>query len=188
MKAFSFAELFNKIIFGIGDFVNNAIDFVMKFMDPAYLFAKVKQMMESMGDIAGSFIRKILRSVLPPADIFKFTLPAVDLGILGKFGGGSINLNPIPKFLYDVAAKPAGNSELQSTISTTSPRTGATMAAIENNIADQKSANAGAPVIVQQVGGQREGDIISTTTINAPTTPDRDLTVGQFAIPAGMPA
>jgi hypothetical protein len=82
-----------KYIMGI---VNKAIDFVKGLFD-----FKVPSMSKIVGD-AGNMIGNLLKSILPPPDFLSFDLPSMTL-FGKKFGGGAVNLNPIPDAVYKFA-------------------------------------------------------------------------------------
>ena len=97
--------------------VQSSIDWIVNFpnkvkekvIDPVVnwitdLFNKIE--IPSIPDIGGSlnnFTKDMLASILPPKDAMAFNLPSVDLGVLGKWGGGTVNLNPIPDSAYSYA-------------------------------------------------------------------------------------
>lgn len=56
------------------------------------------------GDFEGAF-RSFIGLLLPPPDLLKFNLPEFDLGF-AQFGGGMVNLNPIPDAAYEFAGLP----------------------------------------------------------------------------------
>ena len=68
--------------------------------DPSATFAELGN---TLKNIPINFLKSVMAAALPDPDIFKFNLPEADLGILGKFGGGEINLNPFPDALYKFA-------------------------------------------------------------------------------------
>lgn len=99
----SFADTLRE--FSLTDMVDPAFEavknfFGMAFSDPAQAFGPL---LDAFKNLPLDFLKKIIAAVLPPADFFTFNLPEADLGILGKFGGGSVNLNPFPDSLYEFA-------------------------------------------------------------------------------------
>ena len=99
----SFADTLRE--FSLTDLVDPAFEavknfFGMAFSDPAQAFAPL---LDTFKNLPLDFLKKIIAAVLPPADFFTFNLPEADLGILGKFGGGEVNLNPFPDSLYEFA-------------------------------------------------------------------------------------
>ena len=70
-------------------------------------------MLKGAGDIIGS----LLRAVLPSPDFLTFETPSVTL-FGKKFGGGSINLNPIPDALYKAAGIDPETGEMLTPINT----------------------------------------------------------------------
>lgn len=99
----SFADTLRE--FSLTDMVDPAFEavksfFSMAFSDPATAFAPL---VETFKNLPLDFLKKVIAAVLPPEDLFTFTLPEADLGILGKFGGGTVNLNPFPDSLYEFA-------------------------------------------------------------------------------------
>ena len=120
-------------------------------------------------------IRDIVKFVLPTADVLSFKVPEVNVFGIGKFGGGTINLNPIPKVLYDFANAP------RQAFSSTKQNAGASMAVATDMNLDAKAANASAPVVVQNVdSGTQSTTNIAQTTYQDNTLTDRDPTLNQF--------
>jgi len=100
----------------IGDKLDNIINFAGAIYDEYIkpivdwvtgIFSKAKgaamPMLEAAGDMIGGFIKNIFRSILPSPDTFKFKVPSLKIPYIGTFGGGSIDLNPIPDSLYRFA-------------------------------------------------------------------------------------
>jgi len=56
-----------------------------------------------LGDSAKRFLQGLLQAVLPPPDFLTLTIPEIDLGYFGKYGGGEFDLNPIPDAMYRAA-------------------------------------------------------------------------------------
>ena len=74
------------------DLFNNVVDSITSF-----------DLMGALGNLANmgeNFLKGILGAVLPPADALVFDAPSVTL-FGKKFGGGQINLNPIPDSMYE---------------------------------------------------------------------------------------
>jgi len=169
IKGFSFQDMFKGIIEGIFD------AFALMFDNPMEALRQAGIGMMKTID----FIRDIVKFVLPPADFLSFKVP--EANIMGKrFGGGEINLNPIPKVLYDFANAPRQN------FSSTTPNAGASMAVATDMNLDAKAANAASPIVVQNVdGGKTENTNIVQTNYQDNTLTDRDATLSQFgAMPA----
>lgn len=170
IKEFSLQDMFKGIIEGIFD------AFALMFDNPKEALRQAGiGMMKTL-----DFIRDIVKFVLPPADFLSFKVPEVDLGWAGKYGGGTINLNPIPKILYDFANAPRQN------FSSTKQNAGASMAVATDMNLDAKAANASAPIVVtNNNGGKTENTNIVQTTYQDNTLTDRDATLSQFG---SMPA
>ena len=99
----SFAKTLRE--FSLTDLVDPAFEavknfFKLAFSNPKKLFAP---MISAFKNLPLDFMKKILRAILPNPDMFKITFPSVDLGPLGKFGGGVKNLNPFPEAIYKFA-------------------------------------------------------------------------------------
>jgi hypothetical protein len=91
--------------FSLTDLVDPAFEavknfFKLAFSDPREAFAP---MISAFKNLPLDFMKKILRAILPNPDMFKITFPSVDLGPLGKFGGGVKDLNPFPEAIYKFA-------------------------------------------------------------------------------------
>ncbi len=164
MKGFSFVDTIKFITEGIFDAIALMFDNPMEALRQAGIGA-LKTL---------DFIRKMVKFVLPPADFLTFRVPEVN--VLGKkFGGGKINLNPIPKVLYDFANKPAQE------FSGGSPNTGAQVAVAQDMNLDAKAANAASPIVVQtSSGGKTENTNIVQKNYQDNTLTDRDATLSQF--------
>ena len=99
----SFAKTLRQ--FSLTDLVDPAFEavknfFKLAFSNPREAFAP---MISAFKNLPLDFMKKILRAILPNPDMFKITFPSVDLGPLGKFGGGVKNLNPFPEAIYKFA-------------------------------------------------------------------------------------
>ena len=119
------------------DFVNQAID---------DLTSKISE----IGSMALNGIKNLVLAALPPADFATFELPQADLGILGKFGGGTINLNPIPNSVYEWAGSGStgsisGDTNSTSNTSNLSSAIGGTnnSSTVTNAINNESVTNAG---------------------------------------------
>ena len=94
LKEFSLTALVDPAWEAVKNFFKSAMD------DPSATFAELGN---TLKNIPINFLKSVMAAALPDPDIFKFNLPEADLGILGKFGGGEINLNPFPDALYKFA-------------------------------------------------------------------------------------
>jgi hypothetical protein len=103
---FDMVEWVGSIPERLTNFVNQAID---------DLNAKISE----IGSMALNGLKNLVLAVLPPADFATFELPRADLGILGEFGGGTINLNPIPNSVYEWAGSGSTGSISGDTNNTT---------------------------------------------------------------------
>ena len=88
-----------------------------------------KAALGDLSQMAGDFIKGLLRAVLPSPDALSFEIPSVS--VLGKtIGGGSVNLNPIPDSVYQFAGlDPATGGVLAPSGGGASVRQGAELAA-----------------------------------------------------------
>ena len=87
----------------IVDTFNNIVEGIKNF--------DVKAALGDLSQMAGDFIKGLLRAVLPSPDALSFEIPSVS--ILGKtIGGGTINLNPIPDSVYQFAGLDPATGEL----------------------------------------------------------------------------
>jgi hypothetical protein len=88
--------------------VQSVKDFMVESFNKIVDSIQSFDLMATLGNIsnmAEDFLKGILRAVLPAADSLVFDAPSVT--ILGKeFGGGQINLNPIPDSLYEWLDQP----------------------------------------------------------------------------------
>ena len=143
--------------------VQSSIDWIVNFskkvkekvIDPVVewitgIFDKIK--IPSIPDITGSlnnFIKDILAAILPPKDAMAFDLPSVDLGILGKWDGGKVNLNPIPDSVYSYAGLGAkSGTERMSASAGTSAASGAQIAEMSTDVAASQRSGGGSSVSV----------------------------------------
>jgi hypothetical protein len=98
IKSFNIGEEIMKVVTGVKDFVVDTFNHVVasiKAFDPMAALG-------DLGNMGKDFISALLRGVLPPPNVLTFDAPEVS--IFGKkFGGGSINLNPIPDSVYRFA-------------------------------------------------------------------------------------
>ena len=98
IKSFNIGEEIMKVVTGVKDFVVDTFNHVVasiKAFDPMAALG-------DLGNMGKDFISALLRGVLPPPNVLTFDAPEVS--IFGKkFGGGSINLNPIPDSVYKFA-------------------------------------------------------------------------------------
>ena len=93
----NFAEgIYNK-------YVKPIVDWVQKLFKSSTGKDEKMSMLSAAGNMIKDFVRNIFRSILPSPDTFKFKLPKLKVPFVGTFGGGSINLNPIPSGLYKFA-------------------------------------------------------------------------------------
>ena len=93
----NFAEgIYNK-------YVKPIVDWVQKLFSSSTGKDEKMSMLSDAGDMIKNFVRNMLRSVLPSPDTFKFKVPSLKVPLVGTFGGGSIDLNPIPDSLYKFA-------------------------------------------------------------------------------------
>ena len=93
----NFAEgIYNK-------YVKPIVDWVQKLFKSSTGKDEKMSMLSAAGDMIKNFVRNIFRNILPSPDTFKFKIPKLKVPFVGTFGGGSINLNPIPNGLYRFA-------------------------------------------------------------------------------------
>lgn len=150
LKEFSFQDQISNIIGTMFDFVQKAVDGIVEFFqDPV---GNIKTAFASMKNMGEEFLKKILRAILPPAELFKFKTP--DVNILGKqFGGTEVNLNPIPASLYDFANTPAPTQN-DSGAKMSAAQTGVENAQDEVQAATQQRA---IPVVVRETPASTNG-------------------------------
>ena len=86
--------------FSLGKYIMSVVDKAIDFVKGLFDF-KVPSMGKIAGD-AGNMIANLLKSILPPPDFLSFDLPSMTL-FGKKFGGGEVNLNPIPDAVYKFA-------------------------------------------------------------------------------------
>lgn len=145
-------------------FVNQSID---------DLSAKISE----IGSMALNGIKNLVLAALPPADFATFELPEADLGILGKFGGGTINLNPIPNSVYEWAGSGStgsisGDTNSTSNTSNLSSAIGGTnnSSTVTNAINQESVANAG--------NSQSSTVVIQDNSVSSAQTNNTQATTG----------
>lgn len=95
-KIINFAkEIYNEYIKPIVDWVTG----IFKKFGSVDAMAKF----EAAGEFISNLTKRILKSILPNPNFASFKIPEVNIPLLGKVGGGSINLNPIPDSVYKFA-------------------------------------------------------------------------------------
>ena len=148
----------------ITNFVNQAID---------DLTTKISE----IGSMALNGIKNLVLAALPPADFATFELPEADLGILGKFGGGTINLNPIPNSVYEWAGSGStgsisGDTNSTSNTSNLSSAIGGTnnSSTVTNAINQESVSNAG--------NSQANTVVIQDNSVSSAQTNNTQNTVG----------
>jgi len=152
---------------GIGEFIGEKWDNIKNFGGKIYdnylkpildsvgkLFDDIKlPELPSLGDI-GKFVGRLLKAILPPYDMFTFKTPSIS--ILGKkFGGGTYDLNPIPKALYHLA-------EASTQTSGEIPKAATPVGAAADKLAQGQAGADDAKAAANAKGG--------ATVINAPQT------------------
>ena len=145
-------------------FVNQAID---------DLTSKISE----IGSMALNGIKNLVLAALPPADFATFELPKADLGILGEFGGGTINLNPIPNSVYEWAGSSStssisGNTDNSTNSSNLTNAIGGTnnSSTITNAINQESVANAG--------NSQSSTVVIQDNSVSSAQTNNTQATTG----------
>ena len=98
--------LFDNIVTAPINFLKDIVSGILKFFGADEASAALDSVefpkLGEIVDAASDFIKSLLRAILPSPDFASFTIPSATL--FGKtFGGGSINLNPIPDGLYKFA-------------------------------------------------------------------------------------
>ena len=148
----------------IGEFVNQSID-------------ELSQMMSTIGTMALDGIKSLVLAALPSADFATFELPKADLGILGEFGGGTINLNPIPNSVYEWAGSSStssisGNTDNSTNSSNLTNAIGGTnnSSTITNAINQESVANAG--------NSQSSTVVIQDNSVSSAQTNNTQATTG----------
>ena len=157
VKNFDIGKLIVDTVTSVKDFVidtfNHVVDSIKAF-DP----------MEALGDLSNigkDFIANILRGVLPPPDLMTFSAPEVS--IFGKkFGGQTVNLNPIPASVYEFAGINSATGEriITSSGALALNRSAATDQDAANSAARQAAAiaasvNVGPTTVVNKGGDSR---------------------------------
>jgi hypothetical protein len=134
------------------------------------------------GDFEGAF-RSFIGLLLPPPDLLKFNLPEFDLGF-AQFGGGMVNLNPIPDAAYEFAGLPTPTRPDESGVEAVVNRDGTIVAgdtlqrvtnnAVTNEIATQTIENTAnsqsAPIVIQDnsVNSSQQSNVSNNTSAPAP--------------------
>ena len=98
--------LFDNIITAPINFLKDIVSGILKFFGADAASAALDSVeFPKLGEIidaASNFIKTLLRAILPSPDFAEFSVPSLTL--FGKtFGGGKVNLNPIPDALYKFA-------------------------------------------------------------------------------------
>jgi len=148
----------------ISEFVNQSID-------------ELGAMMENIGTMALDGIKNLVMAALPAQDFATFELPRADLGILGEFGGGTINLNPIPNSVYEWAGSTSsstigGATDNSSTSSNLTNAIGGTnnSSTVTNAINQESVSNAG--------NSQANTVVIQDNSVSSAQTNNTQNTVG----------
>jgi len=165
IKSFNIGEEIMKVVTGVKDFVVDTFNHVVasiKAFDPMAALG-------DLGNMGKDFISALLRGVLPPPNVLTFDAPEVS--IFGKkFGGGSINLNPIPDSVYKFAGLDAKTGD--RIITNAGAGASAKAGLIENRaVDDTNTAKAAAIAASVNVGGatviNKGGNTRSTTIVAA---------------------
>ena len=147
-KVFELATSVKDAISSVFEWVGGLPDRISGFVNQS--IDDLSTMMNTIGTMALNGIKSLVLAALPPADFATFELPKADLGILGQFGGGSINLNPIPNSVYEWAGSPSpstisGDTDNSTSSSNLTNAIGGTnnSSTVTNAINQESVANAG---------------------------------------------
>lgn len=100
----SLNEWTNTAFLGLTAFLFDPLSILKPLMSS--LWNSIKTSASEMGASLTAGFKGMIAGILPPADFAKFSIPSFSaLGM--TFGGGEINLNPIPESLYNWAEQPA---------------------------------------------------------------------------------
>jgi len=175
-KLLNFAEeMYNQYVKPIVDWVTG-------------IFSKAKAaampVLEEAGDMVKNFVRNILRSVLPSPDTFKFKVPSLTVPMIGTFGGGSIDLNPIPDSLYKFAGinpktgekipdPPKAVAVAAEKLGSDKVVEGMEAMASEAVKRDASSSAAGGGATIQNVDARQSSEVHTTGQTTGPITPNK---------------
>ena len=169
----------------VQDFILDLVGFVFDGITGAVNAAAnaIPELFNSMQNFVSDGMKSLLRAVLPAPDFMKFELPGVDLGFT-QFGGGEVNLNPIPNGLYEYAGLPTPTRSDESGVEAVVNRDGTIVAgdtlqrvtnnAVTNEIATQTIANTAnsqsAPIVIQDnsVNSSQQSNVSNNTSAPAP--------------------
>lgn len=88
----------------VGSIFDNTVGLLLQLLDDFTAPLQDAYSKLFSGDFEGAF-KSMIGIVLPSPDFLKFELPEVDLGFT-QFGGGTVNLNPIPDAVYEYVGLP----------------------------------------------------------------------------------
>lgn len=150
----------------IVDSFNNIVEGIKSF--------DVKAALGDLSQMAGDFIKGLLRAVLPAPDALSFEIPSVS--ILGKtIGGGRVNLNPIPDSVYQFAGLDPVTGEVLA------PSGGGASAA---NGAELQAAGAENAALSDQAQGNT---VVSAPSTSVSTVNNNQTTVTPTPAPTRAP-
>ena len=103
LNSFSFADIIKSLVMAPFKLVSNVVDKVVGyFTGEESLIGDLTFLKDKFKDMMSNFFKKLIRAILPPPDFLTFDTPSVS--IFGKkFGGATVNLNPLPDSIYKFA-------------------------------------------------------------------------------------
>ena len=188
LKSFSFKDIIKKLLTGIGDFVQNAVDFVVKmFTDPKEAFGKIASAMGNVKDMILNLHKAILRFILPkpnkngkwysPTNLISKAIPASVYNYAGiNKATGEIISN---KVTSEIATNEVTTSSIipEAISSTAGADMEATMTDTADNKASTVNSNATNAVSVQDASVNTNNSN-NSVTIASPTHTDRTAGLG----------
>ena len=103
LNSFSFADIIKSLIMAPYKLVSNVVEKIKGyFTGEESLIGDLTFLKDKFKSMISDFFKKLIRGILPPPDFLTFDTPSVS--IFGKkFGGATVNLNPIPDDVYRFA-------------------------------------------------------------------------------------
>jgi len=103
LNSFSFADIIKSLVSAPFRLISNVVDkMVGYFTGEESLVGDLTFLKDKFKDMMSTFFKKLVRAILPPPDFLTFDTPSVS--IFGKkFGGATVNLNPLPDSIYRFA-------------------------------------------------------------------------------------
>ena len=103
LNSFSFADIIKSLVMAPYKLVSNVVEKITGyFTGEESLIGDLTFLKDKFKDMMSNFFKKLIRAILPPPDFLTFDTPSVS--IFGKkFGGATVNLNPLPDSIYKFA-------------------------------------------------------------------------------------